>query len=75
MLLRIGSFVAKGVSIGAVMALVIGSGGASLPEMILLKKMGHDNPNIFKIILKYRYESKKQVCKSFPVFQRRNLEK
>lgn len=35
----IGSFVAKGVSIGAVMALVIGSGGASLPEMILLKKI------------------------------------
>lgn len=35
----IGSFVAKGVSIGAVMALVIGSGGASLPEMILLKKL------------------------------------
>ncbi len=35
----IGSFVAKGMSIGAVMALVIGSGGASLPEMILLKKL------------------------------------
>ena len=35
----IGSFVAKGVSIGAVMALVIGSGGASLPEMILLNKI------------------------------------
>ena len=35
----IGSFIAKGVSIGAVMALVIGSGGASLPEMILLKKI------------------------------------
>ncbi len=35
----IGSFVAKGVSIGAVMALVIGSGGASLPEVILLKKL------------------------------------
>lgn len=35
----VGSFVAKGVSIGAVIALVIGSGGASLPEMILLKKL------------------------------------
>lgn len=35
----IGSFVAKGVSIGAVIALVIGSGGASLPEVILLKKL------------------------------------
>ena len=37
----IGSFVAKGVSIGAVIALVIGSGGASLPEVILLKKLFH----------------------------------
>lgn len=35
----VGSFIAKGVSIGAVMALVIGSGGASLPEMILLNKL------------------------------------
>ncbi|WDU60251.1 permease [Pseudemcibacter aquimaris] len=35
----IGSFVAKGVSIGAIIALVIGSGGASLPELILLKKL------------------------------------
>jgi len=35
----IGSFVAKGVSLGAVIALVIGSGGASLPEMILLKRL------------------------------------
>lgn len=35
----IGSFVAKGVSIGAIMALIIGSGGASLPEMILLKRI------------------------------------
>jgi uncharacterized membrane protein YraQ (UPF0718 family) len=35
----IGSFVAKGVSMGAVIALVIGSGGASLPEVILLKKL------------------------------------
>lgn len=31
--------VAKGVSIGAVMALVIGAGGASLPEMIMLKRL------------------------------------
>lgn len=35
----IGSFVAKGVSMGAVIALVIGSGGASLPEVILLKRL------------------------------------
>lgn len=35
----VASFLAKGVSIGAVMALVIGSGGASLPEVILLKKL------------------------------------
>lgn len=35
----VGSFAAKGVSLGAIVALVIGSGGASLPEMILLKKI------------------------------------
>ncbi len=35
----IGSFVAKGVSIGAVIALIIGSGGASLPELILLNRL------------------------------------
>jgi uncharacterized membrane protein YraQ (UPF0718 family) len=35
----VGSFIAKGVSIGAIMALVIGSGGASLPELILLKRL------------------------------------
>ncbi len=35
----IGSFMAKGVSIGAIIALVIGSGGASLPEIILLNKL------------------------------------
>ncbi len=35
----VGSFIAKGVSIGAIMALVIGSGGASLPEIILLKRL------------------------------------
>jgi len=33
------SFIAKGVSIGAIIALVIGSGGASLPELILLKRL------------------------------------
>ncbi|RDE18072.1 permease [Motiliproteus coralliicola] len=32
-------FVAKGVSLGAIIALVIGSGGASLPEVILLKRL------------------------------------
>ena len=35
----VGSFVAKGVSLGAIIALVIGSGGASLPEVILLKRL------------------------------------
>lgn len=35
----VGSFIAKGVSIGAIIALVIGSGGASLPEMILLQRL------------------------------------
>lgn len=35
----VGSFIAKGVSIGAVIALVIGSSGASLPEVILLKRL------------------------------------
>jgi len=35
----VGSFVSHGVSVGAVIALIIGSGGASLPEMILLKKL------------------------------------
>lgn len=35
----VGSFIAKGVSIGAIIALVIGSGGASLPEMILLRRL------------------------------------
>lgn len=37
----VASFIAKGVSIGAIIALVIGSGGASLPEMILLKRLFH----------------------------------
>ena len=37
----IGSFLAKGVSMGAIIALVIGSGGASLPEMILLRRLFH----------------------------------
>ncbi len=31
--------------------------------------MGHDNLSTFKNLLKYRYESKKQVCKSFPHFR------
>ena len=35
----VGPFVAKGVSIGAIIALVIGAGGASLPEAILLKRL------------------------------------
>jgi len=37
----VASFIAKGVSLGAIIALVIGSGGASLPEVILLKKLFH----------------------------------
>ncbi|WP_370277571.1 permease [Pontibacterium sp.] len=35
----VGSFAAKGVSMGAIIALVIGSGGASLPEVIMLKRL------------------------------------
>ncbi|MBY5992547.1 permease [Ferrimonas balearica] len=35
----VGSLVAKGVSLGAVMALTIGSGGASIPELIMLKRL------------------------------------
>ncbi len=35
----VGPFVAKGVSVGAIIALVIGAGGASLPEAILLKRL------------------------------------
>ncbi len=35
----VGSFIAKGVSLGAIIALVIGSGGASLPELVLLKRL------------------------------------
>jgi uncharacterized membrane protein YraQ (UPF0718 family) len=33
------SFMAKGMSLGAVLALVVGSAGASLPEVILLKRV------------------------------------
>jgi uncharacterized membrane protein YraQ (UPF0718 family) len=33
------SFLAKGVSLGVIVALLIVSGGASLPEMILLKRL------------------------------------
>ncbi|MBW3164814.1 permease [Ferrimonas balearica] len=35
----VGSLVSKGVSLGAVMALTIGSGGASIPELIMLKRL------------------------------------
>lgn len=35
----VSAFLAKGVSLGAIMALAIGSGGASLPEVILLQKL------------------------------------
>lgn len=35
----VGSFMAKGVSMGAIIALIIGSGGASIPEVILLKRL------------------------------------
>lgn len=37
----VGTLVSKGVSLGAVMALTIGAGGASIPEMIMLKRMFH----------------------------------
>ena len=35
---------------------------------IQLKK-GHDNLSMFKNLLKYRHESKKQVCNSFTYFR------
>ncbi len=35
----VSSFMAKGVSIGAIIALIIGSGGASIPEVILLRRL------------------------------------
>ena len=35
------SLIAKGMSLGAVMSLTIGGAGASLPEMIMLKRMFH----------------------------------
>ena len=35
-------------------------------ELIL---MGHDNLSMFKNLLKYRHESKKQVCNSFTYFR------
>ncbi|MGB0959596.1 MAG: permease, partial [Halocynthiibacter sp.] len=34
-----GAFMDKGVSIGAIIALVIGSGGASIPEVIMLNRL------------------------------------
>lgn len=37
----VGSLVAKGVSLGAVMSLTIGAGGASIPELIMLKRLFH----------------------------------
>jgi len=37
----VAAFLSKGVSIGAIMALTIGSGGASLPEMIMLNHLFH----------------------------------
>lgn len=35
----VGAFIAKGVSVGAIVALIIGAGGASIPELILLKRL------------------------------------
>ena len=35
----------------------------------LLFKKGHDNLSMFKNLLKYRHESKKQVCDSFTYFR------
>jgi len=34
-----------------------------------LKIKGHDNLSMFKNLLKYRHESKKQVCDSFTYFR------
>jgi len=34
-----------------------------------IKKLGHDNLSMFKNLLKYRHESKKQVCNSFTYFR------
>ena len=34
-----------------------------------LKIKGHDNLSMFKNLLKYRHESKKQVCNSFTYFR------
>ena len=31
--------------------------------------LGHDNLSMFKNLLKYRHESKKQVCNSFTYFR------
>ena len=36
---------------------------------IRLNNMGHDNLSMFKNLLKYRHESKKQVCNSFTYFR------
>jgi hypothetical protein len=33
------SLLAKGMSLGAVMALIIGGAGASIPEMVMLKRL------------------------------------
>ena len=33
------SLIAKGMSMGAVMALIIGGAGASIPEMVMLKRL------------------------------------
>jgi hypothetical protein len=35
----------------------------------LKKILGHDNLSMFKNLLKYRHESKKQVCDSFTYFR------
>ena len=42
---------------------------SELNKSILEKKMGHDNLSMFKNLLKYRHESKKQVCNSFTYFR------
>ena len=34
-----------------------------------IKILGHDNLSMFKNLLKYRHESKKQVCNSFTYFR------
>ena len=42
---------------------------SSLLLIVVNKDLGHDNLSMFKNLLKYRHESKKQVCNSFTYFR------